>query len=255
MLFLQVDPLNVWLWWNELVKKKLNPSSLYECLELEQQEVEDITEQDTKCEIDCTVLLQALRCFVWRTSKKDVRDQIAIPTQYIHVRKLKLSPIEAHFYNMKKTKCAKRAHLLWTMDSSSMLDQIDKNAAKKVILSLRQENNFPQSPSFVKVERIRRERLNSPLYLRFKSAVFKTCVGRFHEKPLFSNLCLLTKTQHSSDIALYSGYYEGASIKLNPLETKKNSKRSRTMLKKSKGDPLVSPGISSSHSRLSCRKK
>ena len=122
------------------MKKKLNPSTSTFASDLIDDKnevyVEDTSKVAKPTEIDCTVLLQALRCFVWRTCKKDVRDQIAIPTQYIHIRKLKFSPIEAHFYNMKKRKCAKKAHLsaICAMDSSSMLNQIDKAAAKKVNL-------------------------------------------------------------------------------------------------------------------------
>ena len=89
-----------------------------------------------------------------------------------------------------------------------------------------------------------RERLKSALYPNSKSAVFKICRGRFHEKLLFSNLrLLLTKMQNSSDLPLevriqrfIPDNTKGTSKKSKrPFGDKKNSKRSRTMPKKMKG--------------------
>ena len=53
----------------------------------------------------------------------------------------------------------------------------------------------------VTVRKTRRERLNSALYLRLEKGSFKICVGRFHEKLLFSILRLLfSKTRYTTDI-------------------------------------------------------
>ena len=76
---------------------------------------------------------------------------------------------------------------------------------------------------------------------------FEICVGRFHDKLVFSDLrLLLTKKQNISDIALYSGYYERGlqeNRRGDPLKTKKVGKKSQHQKKIWKGDPLVSSGF------------
>ena len=76
--------------------------------------------------------------------------------------------------------------------------------------------------------------LNSALYPSLKNRNFEICVGRFHEKLLFSDLRLLfTKTQYSSDIT--------SKVRINRLTP--DITRTREASMESKRDPLKTTKI------------
>ena len=118
-------------WWAELVLKQLKEPIL-------------TTEKGTASEesevkkglCNLSVLMRALKFVIWRTSKDQVRDQICIPKQHISTNKIRFSPIESHFYNRKKEKCARRALELLRLadvDSESvLLNRMDREISKKV---------------------------------------------------------------------------------------------------------------------------
>ncbi|XP_063711209.1 E3 ubiquitin-protein ligase SHPRH-like isoform X2 [Symsagittifera roscoffensis] len=132
MLFLKLDPLYVNYWWAELVLKQLKEPIL-------------TTEKGTASEesevkkglCNLSVLMRALKFVIWRTSKDQVRDQICIPKQHISTNKIRFSPIESHFYNRKKEKCARRALELLRLadvDSESvLLNRMDREISKKIL--------------------------------------------------------------------------------------------------------------------------
>ena len=82
------------------------------------------------------------QCF-WRTSKKDVWDQLGIPVQITTIKSLEFSPIEKHFYLRQHTECQQK--FIQKMSNFSNLNirlkDLDKRTANLImtpLLSLRQ---------------------------------------------------------------------------------------------------------------------
>ena len=81
-------------------------------------------------------------CF-WRTSKKDVWEQLGIPIQTTTMKALKFSPIERHFYLRQHSECQRKFNekMIRFSDLNIRLKELDKTTANKVmtpLLSLRQ---------------------------------------------------------------------------------------------------------------------
>ncbi|XP_071818439.1 uncharacterized protein [Apostichopus japonicus] len=96
-------------------------------------------------------MLAALTKKLWRTAKKDVLDQINIPSQTEQVHWLKFSPVEAHYYKRKHEGCASQFNLTLTRvkaDTSMKLSDMDRKKLAKLVLpllSLRQACCHPQA--------------------------------------------------------------------------------------------------------------
>ena len=84
LLFLQLDPYCVEAWWRLGVYRPY-------------------------CLGDRGPMLEVLRGLLWRTSKRDVLDQIEIPGQSDEVSWLQFSPVEEHFYRRQHIDTSREA--------------------------------------------------------------------------------------------------------------------------------------------------
>ncbi|XP_069131636.1 E3 ubiquitin-protein ligase SHPRH-like isoform X2 [Argopecten irradians] len=125
LLFLGLDPYWVKHWWMTL---------LY----------------DPYCHGNPKPLQTVLSCVLWRNAKKDVLDQINIPSQSEHVHWLTFSPVEDHFYRRQYNECAtvaRRSYSKWT-DLSTKLSSLDRHTVSQLLsplLKLRQACCHPQA--------------------------------------------------------------------------------------------------------------
>ncbi|KAJ8314753.1 hypothetical protein KUTeg_006903 [Tegillarca granosa] len=125
LLFLGVDPYWVQYWWHRL---------LYEPL----------------CYGIFQPMYDAVTNVLWRTSKKDVIDQINLPDQTEHLHWLTFSPVEDHFYRRQyfnSVNDAMKRLSKWT-DGSTKLSSLDKHTMSQLLyplLRLRQACCHPQA--------------------------------------------------------------------------------------------------------------
>ncbi|KAJ8314477.1 hypothetical protein KUTeg_006627 [Tegillarca granosa] len=125
LLFLGVDPYWVQYWWHRL---------LYEPL----------------CYGIFHPMYDAVTNVLWRTSKKDVIDQINLPDQTEHLHWLTFSPVEDHFYRRQyfnSVNDAMKRLSKWT-DGSTKLSSLDKHTMSQLLyplLRLRQACCHPQA--------------------------------------------------------------------------------------------------------------
>ncbi|XP_070568700.1 E3 ubiquitin-protein ligase SHPRH-like [Ptychodera flava] len=125
-LFLGLDPYWVKYWWNKLLYQPYlngNPKPVNE----------------------------AVAKVLWRTAKKDVLDQINIPSQTEQIHWLNFSPVEKHFYRRKHEDCAQdviRVLNKWPQEPDTKLNQLDRQVVHAMmwpLLRLRQACCHPQA--------------------------------------------------------------------------------------------------------------
>jgi E3 ubiquitin-protein ligase SHPRH len=116
MVFLQLHPYDYKYWWNKLVQAPCD-------------------EGTTRGFSNLTKLLQpSSGGIMWRTRKHDVKDDLNLQPQMVKITKLKLSPVERHFYKKQHQECyavAKAAlpqHLL--LDTSTGGDGEEERTLK-----------------------------------------------------------------------------------------------------------------------------
>ncbi|XP_071956695.1 E3 ubiquitin-protein ligase SHPRH-like [Antedon mediterranea] len=95
---------------------------------------------------------EAVAEVLWRTSKKDVIDQINLPPQTEERHWLKFSPVEQHFYKKQHSDCSGRfmwaLHNLRNTDLKTKLCDVDRDTVQKLmnpLLRLRQACCHPQA--------------------------------------------------------------------------------------------------------------
>ncbi|XP_066556931.1 E3 ubiquitin-protein ligase SHPRH isoform X2 [Amia ocellicauda] len=125
VLFLGVDPYWVKHWWDQLLYRPYrrgNSEPLY----------------------------NVIGRFLWRSAKKDVIDQIQIPSQTEEIHWLNFSPVEGHFYHRQHEVCSQDALVKlrkisdWTLKLGS-LDRRTVNSILYPLLRLRQACCHPQA--------------------------------------------------------------------------------------------------------------
>lgn len=89
------------------------------------------------------------RCF-WRTTKREVWEQLGIPSQHETIENLYFSPVEKHFYMRQHEEC--RRNFLIKISNFTNLNVLLKNLNKKIVniimqpfLALRQACCHPQA--------------------------------------------------------------------------------------------------------------
>ena len=91
------------------------------------------------------LLAQALKPLMWRTSRKDVAAELALPPQAAVLTRLVLSPLERHFYEQQHSMCAaSTAKALRGDGSATLLPAHTVRAALLPLLKLRQACDHPQ---------------------------------------------------------------------------------------------------------------
>ena len=90
-------------------------------------------------------LALVLRPLLWRSSRVDVADELALPPQAALLTRLKLSPLERHFYAQQHSRCAADAARSLAGDSSDTpLAVATLRAVMRPLLRLRQACDHPQ---------------------------------------------------------------------------------------------------------------
>ena len=124
LLFLQLDPYCVEAWWRLGVYRPY-------------------------CLGDRGPMLEVLRGLLWRTSKRDVLDQIEIPGQSDEVSWLQFSPVEEHFYRRQHIEISRDVVAkLRKLDPTSKLSSLDRQSLSTLLLpllKLRQACCHPQA--------------------------------------------------------------------------------------------------------------
>ncbi|GAB6026708.1 hypothetical protein CHUAL_013216 [Chamberlinius hualienensis] len=124
LLFLGLDPYCVQLWWKECLLRPYQNG-------------------------DQKLLQNVIATVLWRTAKKDVLDQINIPSQNECLHWLSFTPVEEHFYRMQHVECSRDmvSQLNHFTDDSLRLNTLDRQELSKLLtpfLKLRQACCHPQ---------------------------------------------------------------------------------------------------------------
>lgn len=129
LLFLQLDPYRVEAWWRLAVYTPY-------CLGDRGPMLEVIT-IIRPCHHYHHHYHQVLRALLWRTSKRDVLDQIDIPEQSDEVSWLQFSPVEEHFYRRQHIEISRdMVTKLRKLEPGTKLSALDRQSLSTLLLPL-----------------------------------------------------------------------------------------------------------------------
>ena len=101
--------------------------------------------EEGKCGEVTHLLAKALKRLMWRTSRREVAAELALPPQAAVLTRLVLSPLETHFYAQQHSVCAaSTARALRGDGSATLLPAHTARAAMLPLLKLRQACDHPQ---------------------------------------------------------------------------------------------------------------
>ena len=82
----------------------------------------------------------ALHNLMWRTQKVDVVDELHLPAQTERLDRLRLAPVEAHYYRTQHEVCAAAAAAAAAQCRRSAREQLDEMSSRRFLNSLLKEH-------------------------------------------------------------------------------------------------------------------